>query len=503
MDAGEAIEKIQEFLELYYKDELGEISQNNKPNLIIDYLELINFNPEIGGELLDNPEEVLVAFRIAAENITNIIKKTKSFEVRFKNTSRYNTKEINRIRAPDLDKFITIEGVVIQKSPVEQAAITSRFECPSCGAVLSMLQDPTSSKKEPKGCGCGRKGKFRLLSEEIINIHFLGVEEKTEEAVGGIEREKIKVFCQGGLCIPKIERKLFMGCKVKITGQLKKRPLIKQRTTSNIYEKYLDANYIEFLEDDFESMEITTDEKDMFKEISEDNNCINILKESIFYDIVGYDFELTAILLQMFGGDTLIHPTSTNTRGTIHILLIGDAGTAKSTILQVVEKFAPKTTTPVGGGITVAGLLGAIETDEPTGKKGFVAGAIPLGHKGVCLIDELDKIDEDTTNALHGPMTSMEVKITKAVKMNLLAETSILAAANPKYGNYSEYDTVYNQIALKPTFVNRFDFIFPIINTKLSKEQKRKIYQAIIDRGKEKRNKSKYDKDFQIGRAHV
>jgi len=53
------------------------------------------------------------------------------------------------------------------------------------------------------------------------------------------------------------------------------------------------------------------------------------------------------------------------------------------------------------------------------------------------------------------------VTISKAnVQASLVAQTSVLAAGNPKYGRFEPTQTITQQIDLPPTLLNRFDLIF-------------------------------------------
>ncbi|MEX2017448.1 MAG: AAA family ATPase, partial [Candidatus Pacearchaeota archaeon] len=55
------------------------------------------------------------------------------------------------------------------------------------------------------------------------------------------------------------------------------------------------------------------------------------------------------------------------------------------------------------------------------------------------------------------------ITISKAnVQATLRAETSVLAAANPKFGRFDPYQSIAQQIDLPPTLINRFDIIFTL-----------------------------------------
>ena len=91
------------------------------------------------------------------------------------------------------------------------------------------------------------------------------------------------------------------------------------------------------------------------------------------------------------------------------------------------------------------------------------AGTLVLANRGFAIIDEMDKMGKDDRSALHEALEQQTISISKAnIQATLRCETSVIAAANPKFGRFDPYDLVANQIDLPPTLVNRFDLIFPI-----------------------------------------
>ncbi|MEK6861202.1 MAG: hypothetical protein AABY07_04465, partial [Nanoarchaeota archaeon] len=77
--------------------------------------------------------------------------------------------------------------------------------------------------------------------------------------------------------------------------------------------------------------------------------------------------------------------------------------------------------------------------------------------------DELDKMSSEDRDALHEALEQQRISISKAnIQATLKAETTVLAAANPKFGRFDPYQSIAAQIDLPPTLINRFDLIFPI-----------------------------------------
>jgi len=79
------------------------------------------------------------------------------------------------------------------------------------------------------------------------------------------------------------------------------------------------------------------------------------------------------------------------------------------------------------------------------------------------MVDEIDKMDKHDVVAMHQGLEQQEISISKAnIHATLRCETSVLAAANPKYGRFNPYEPIFKQIDMPPPLLNRFDLIFSI-----------------------------------------
>jgi replicative DNA helicase Mcm len=117
----------------------------------------------------------------------------------------------------------------------------------------------------------------------------------------------------------------------------------------------------------------------------------------------------------------------------------------------------------VGKSTSGAGLTATVVRDEYLRGWSLEAGSMVLANKGLVCIDELEKMDPNDRSAMHEAMEQQTVTVSKAnVQAKLIAETSVLAAANPKFGRFDPSQPIAQQIDLPPTLINRFDIIFTL-----------------------------------------
>ena len=270
------------------------------------------------------------------------------------------------------------------------------------------------------------------------------------------------------------------GDRIQVNGIFKTISTMSTNTNGSVKTVLIGTN-VQELNNDVQQNEFTGEDLKRIKELAKQKDVFDVLANSIAPGIYGHQNIKKALVLQLLGGNETNLEDGTHLRGDINILMIGDPSTAKSQFLRYMLNVAPNAINTTGKGSTGVGLTAAVVVDKDIGERHLEAGAMVLGDRGIVCIDEFDKMNEVDRVAIHEVMEQQTVTIAKAgIHVSLNARCSVLAAANPIYGQYLPDVSASRNIGFPDSLLSRFDLCFVVLDEH-SSELDRKISGRVID----------------------
>jgi len=462
-------ERLQDFLRAFktesgkdeYRRKLAQMANKDSKSLPIDFEDLISFDSSLAREIIEKPDEFLDYLDRAALAQLKVedpeyAEQIEKINVRF--SKLLEKVSIRSIGSEHMGKLIMVDGIIVRSTPVKPLLTEAIFRCRRCDTIIPVQQNGLFMRG-PGACSNCKNKLFEFMEKgsKFINSQLLGIQEKPEDLPPGQLPRSIDINVTDDLV--DIARP---GDRVSIPGIVRVRQeLIARGGKSRTFNISIDANQIDVVGKESEVIEITPEEESEIIELSKDPWLHRKFIRSIAPSIYGYEDLKESILYLLFGGVQKQLPDGITIRGDSNVLLVGDPGTAKSQLLKYVARVAPRGLYTSGRGSTAAGLTAAV-LREKTGGMVLEAGALVLADKGVCAIDEIDKMRPEDRVAIHEAMEQQTVSIAKGGIVAMLnARSAILAAANPTFGRYDVYQNINENIKKLPvTILSRFDLIF-------------------------------------------
>ena len=385
---------------------------------------------------------------------------------------------LKQLKASQFGKCVAVNGTVVRVSNVKPLVTKLAFECAVCAETQVLtLQD--GKYRVPTKCvsdECRSRSFSPLRGSQLTetidwqNVRLQEVVSDDSREAGRIPRT-VECELTGDLvdeCVP--------GDTVTVTAIVKATGSEESHGKNNkdkcMFLLYLQAVSVcchSRSSDDTSDpqLDFSTNELYGIQEIQGDRDVFRLIVGSLCPTIFGQEVVKAGLILGLFGGSTKhsLDKNSIPVRGDPHVLVVGDPGLGKSQLLQAAANVAPRGVYVCGNTTTTSGLTVTLTKDgSGSGDYALEAGALVLGDRGCCCIDEFDKMTSQH-QALLEAMEQQSISLAKAgIICSLPARTSILAAANPVGGHYNKAKTVSENLKMGSALLSRFDLVFILLD---------------------------------------
>ncbi|KAF4342282.1 minichromosome maintenance 3 [Fusarium beomiforme] len=460
-----------------YRSDIILMLQKNQRRLTVNLDHVRNHNPELAQGLLQQPFDFTLAFDQALKNIVQTIPQARPDQTA-KDTIYYcawagsfglNACNPRTLSSHLLNYMVSIEGIVTRCSLIRPKVVKSVHYNEKKDMFhfreyqdQTMTNGVTTSSVYPREDDDGNP----LITEygfcTYRDHQTISIQEMPERAPAGQLPRGVDAILDDDL-VDSVKP----GDRVQLVGIY--RTLGNRNTNHNsaLFKTMILTNNVVLLSSKsgggVATATITDTDIRNINKVAKKKNLLELLSQSLAPSIYGHDYVKKAILLMLLGGMEKNLENGTHLRGDINILMVGDPSTAKSQLLRFVLNTAPLAIATTGRGSSGVGLTAAVTSDKETGERRLEAGAMVMADRGVVCIDEFDKMSDVDRVAIHEVMEQQTVTIAKAgIHTSLNARCSVVAAANPIFGQYDPHKDPHKNIALPDSLLSRFDLLFVV-----------------------------------------
>ncbi len=257
------------------------------------------------------------------------------------------------------------------------------------------------------------------------------------------------------------------GEEVEITGVYRNNFDASLNTKNGfpVFATVLEANHIAKRDDAFSAFRLTEEDERQIKALAKDERIGKRIIKSIAPSIYGHEDIKTAIALSLFGGVPRTLAASTASAAT-SMCCCSVTRYGQVAVPQVRRKDRVARRLHHGPGCFGGGSDGVGSQGPVTREWTLEGGALVLADKGVCLIDEFDKMNDADRTSIHEAMEQQQISISKAgIVTTLQARCAIVAAANPIRGRYNPTIPFNQNVELTEPILSRFDALCVVKDT--------------------------------------
>ncbi|CAG8657791.1 362_t:CDS:10, partial [Racocetra fulgida] len=284
-----------------------------------------------------------------------------------------------------------------------------KYNCVKCGGLLGPYTQDIQNEIKLNHCiHCQSKGPFILNTEQTVYSDYQKI--TLQESPGTVPAGRLPRHREV-ILLGELIDSAKPGEEIEVTGVYRNNFDVSLNIKNGfpVFATVIEANYISKKEDLFASYQLTEDDKRIIQDLAAD-------------DKISRKF------------------------------------------LKYVEKTAHRAVFTTGQGASAVGLTASVRKDPITREWTLEAGALVLADKGVCLIDEFDKMND--ADSIHEAMEQQTISISKAgINASLNARCAVIAAANPIRGRYNTSIPFSQNVDLTEPILSRFDVLCVVKDT--------------------------------------
>lgn len=393
---------------------------------------------------------------------------------------------INQIVQEWYHKEITIDVTLAETSKIKMRNWNSDYEGTVVSAtvqVIGMYREETYNISGECHCpGCdnttGFRGKPPVCMNDDCKRKYRDMEINPKKLKTGMQRIILVQEPVEEVQFPAVPRTMEViirddavhsthtGQRKKITGVFRSQPQ-KGKDTNRFY-----IHAISVQDADDQTLILPNQKQlEKFTDLATDEEkYLKVLSRSFAPHIYGEYLAKLCLMLSRVSGSGILD----NEKDILDTLLVGDPGTSKSELLKFAVAVTQKSAYASGGTASLTSITASMMT-MPNREKFVAAGIISQCTGSLVALDEIAQFGKEEMGKLLECLSLRTIHYNKGgIKADLIAETAIVAAANPVHGMYSPALGMTKNIGLPAPLIDRFGLILNMQQKRTRREEEEK-----------------------------